>query len=162
MLYSVPIDTDCLSHFNMGFYETYLNLSNKCHKYLLLQWYPGYNTNIMDLSTFIYRINGIGISLNKTCRAIVVAVCTNVFLLLIMHRVWCISPATRVHKFHTRTYTNIAIQNKKTRYICIFWIYIYTAHKKFMNGFACHRFNPYGAIISTGRRQKITACKSTK
>ena len=41
-------------------------------------------------------------------------------------------------------------------------VHAYTAHKKFMNGFACHRFNPYGAIISTGRRQKITAYKSTK
>ena len=38
----------------------------------------------------------------------------------------------------------------------------YTAHKKFMNGFACRGFDPYGAIISTARCQEILVCKSSK
>ena len=38
----------------------------------------------------------------------------------------------------------------------------YTAHKKFMNGFAWHGFDPYGTIISTGRCQKTLVCKSHK
>ena len=38
----------------------------------------------------------------------------------------------------------------------------YTAHKKFMNGFACRGLGPYGAIISTGRCQKTLVCKSAK
>ena len=39
---------------------------------------------------------------------------------------------------------------------------IYTAHKKFMNGFACRGFDPYVAIISTSRCQKTPVCKSAK
>ena len=38
----------------------------------------------------------------------------------------------------------------------------YTAHKKFMNGFACRVFDPYVAIISTSRCQKTPVCKSAK
>ena len=40
--------------------------------------------------------------------------------------------------------------------------YKYTAHKKFMNGFACRGFDPYVAIISTSRCQKTPVCKSAK
>ena len=39
---------------------------------------------------------------------------------------------------------------------------IYTAHKKFMNGFACRGFDPCVAIISTSRCQKTSVCKSAK
>ena len=39
---------------------------------------------------------------------------------------------------------------------------IYTAHKKFMNGFACRGFDPYVTIISTSRCQKTPVCKSAK
>ena len=35
----------------------------------------------------------------------------------------------------------------------------YTAHKKFMNGFACRGFDPYVAIISTSRCQKTPVYK---
>ena len=38
----------------------------------------------------------------------------------------------------------------------------YTAHKKFMNGFACRGFDPYVAIISTSRCQKTPVCKSAE
>ena len=38
----------------------------------------------------------------------------------------------------------------------------YNAHKKFMNGFACRGFDPYGVIISTGRCQKTLEYKSAK
>ena len=38
----------------------------------------------------------------------------------------------------------------------------YTAHKKFMNGFACRGFHPCGAIISTSRCQKTLISKSAK
>ena len=38
----------------------------------------------------------------------------------------------------------------------------YTAHKKFMNGFDCRGFDPYGAIILTGGCQKTLVCKSAK
>ena len=38
----------------------------------------------------------------------------------------------------------------------------YIAYKKFMNGCACRRFDPYGAIISTGRCKKIPVFKSAK
>ena len=38
----------------------------------------------------------------------------------------------------------------------------YTAHKKFMNGFACRGFDPYVAIISTSRCQKTPVCRSAK
>ena len=37
---------------------------------------------------------------------------------------------------------------------------VYTAHKKFMNGFAWRGCDPYGAIISTGRCQKTPEYKS--
>ena len=37
-----------------------------------------------------------------------------------------------------------------------------TAHKKFMNGFACRGFDPYVGIISTSRCQKTPVCKSAK
>ena len=50
-------------------------------------------------------------------------------------------------------------------YICIYvWVIVamYTAHKKFMNGFACRGFDPYFAIISTNRCQKTLVCKSAK
>ena len=40
--------------------------------------------------------------------------------------------------------------------------YKYTAHKKIMTGFACCGFDPYGAIISTGRYQKTLEFKSAK
>ena len=39
---------------------------------------------------------------------------------------------------------------------------LYTAHEKFMNGFACRGFGSYGAIISTGRCPKTLEYKSTK
>ena len=39
---------------------------------------------------------------------------------------------------------------------------LYTAHKKFMNGFACRGFDPYVTIISTSRCQKTPVCKSAK
>ena len=39
---------------------------------------------------------------------------------------------------------------------------MFTAHKKFMNGFACRGFDPYGAIISAGRCQETLVCKSAK
>ena len=39
---------------------------------------------------------------------------------------------------------------------------VYTAHKKFMNGFAWRGFDPNGAIISTDRSQKTLVCKSAK
>ena len=42
------------------------------------------------------------------------------------------------------------------------YVSIYTAHKKFMNVFACHGFDPYVAIISTSRCQKTPVCKSVK
>ena len=40
----------------------------------------------------------------------------------------------------------------------------YTAHKKFMHGFACggFGFDPYGVIISTGRCQKSLVYKLAK
>ena len=38
----------------------------------------------------------------------------------------------------------------------------YTAHKKFMNGFARRRFHPFGANISIGRCQKTLPCKAAK
>ena len=40
--------------------------------------------------------------------------------------------------------------------------YTYTAHKKFMNGFASRGFDPYVAIISTSRCEKTPVCKSAK
>ena len=38
----------------------------------------------------------------------------------------------------------------------------YTAHKKFMNGFACRGLDPYVAVISTSRCQKTPVCKPAK
>ena len=38
----------------------------------------------------------------------------------------------------------------------------YTAHKKFMNSFGCHGYDPYGAIISTGQCQKTFVYKSAR
>ena len=42
------------------------------------------------------------------------------------------------------------------------WKYTYTAHKKFMNGFACNGFDPYIAIISKSRCHKTPVCKPAK
>ena len=41
-------------------------------------------------------------------------------------------------------------------------LFIYTAHKKFMNGFACNGFDPYIAIISKSRCHKTPVCKPAK
>ena len=38
----------------------------------------------------------------------------------------------------------------------------YTAHKKFMNSFGCHGYDPYSVIISTGHCQKTLAYKPAK
>ena len=38
----------------------------------------------------------------------------------------------------------------------------YTTHKKFMNSFGCHGYDPYGAIISTGQCKKTFVYKSAK
>ena len=42
------------------------------------------------------------------------------------------------------------------------YVSVYTAHKKFMKGFACREFHLYGAIMSTGRCQKTIVCKLAK
>ena len=57
---------------------------------------------------------------------------------------------------------SICISDNLPHLILLFSYWLYTAHKKFMNGFAWRGFDNCGAVISTGRCQKTLVCKSAK